>query len=122
MRFENRGGKLRNLLERCVPREAAKAVEHLWNRLDATHTPPERALLHAGGRDVLDEIELRIPGMLCPEARAVLAECGNLSSPSVLFGLKRFLADPQPSTAQRLWLCSFGAGFAAHSCTLGKAD
>jgi alkylresorcinol/alkylpyrone synthase len=38
-----------------------------------------------------------------------------MSSPSVLFALEQAL---QTDSSRRFWITSFGAGFAAHSCTL----
>ncbi|KAF0094713.1 MAG: chalcone/stilbene synthase domain-containing protein [Puniceicoccaceae bacterium 5H] len=123
LRFENREGKLRNLLHRSVPREAARAVQWLFERdQERSGAVPDRLILHAGGRDVLDAIETTLPGHTAPESREVLAQCGNMSSPSVLFALQRFLDKPEAQDARRLWLSSFGAGFAAHSCALERVE
>ncbi|MGJ3241541.1 MAG: type III polyketide synthase [Opitutales bacterium] len=113
LRFENRQGKLRNRLDKTVPAVAARAVRHLFDRLPQ---PPETLVSHAGGRDVLDAIEAAIPGYPQAASRAVLRSHGNMSSPSVLFGLNRHLADNPPGADT--WLTSFGAGFSAHSCRL----
>jgi alkylresorcinol/alkylpyrone synthase len=44
-----------------------------------------------------------------------------MSSPSVLFALDDHLAQAGPPPAGTdLWLVSFGAGFSAHSCRLGR--
>ncbi|MDP0501285.1 MAG: 3-oxoacyl-[acyl-carrier-protein] synthase III C-terminal domain-containing protein [Verrucomicrobiota bacterium JB022] len=121
LRFENREGKLRNLLHRSVPREAGNAVRQLFERDQARgHARPDALILHAGGRDVLDAIEQTVPGYTSPWSREVLRQCGNMSSPSVLFALERFLTDKKAKDAQRLWLSSFGAGFSAHSCALER--
>jgi alkylresorcinol/alkylpyrone synthase len=122
LRFENRGGKLRNKLHRCVPACAAEAVETLYRRTFGNaggSQPPERLLSHAGGRDVLDALEAAAfhPDQHA-EARAILRDCGNLSSPSILFALKRALQGAEgarPDPGDRLWITSFGAGFACHS-------
>lgn len=47
--------------------------------------------VHPGGPRVLDAVEeaLRLPGEAVAESRRVLAECGNMSSPTVLFILDR---------------------------------
>ena len=49
----------------------------------------------------------------------VLRDNGNMSSPSVLFALEETLKDGGPNGDGDLWLVSFGAGFAAHSCRIG---
>jgi len=48
-----------------------------------------------------------------------LRECGNVSSPSVLFALERALRDGSPDEEGDWWLTSFGAGFSAHGCRVG---
>lgn len=112
LRFENADGKLRNRLHRSVPERAGAAVRTLHRRADANGEP---VLAHAGGRDVLDEVCRSLGIADIPESRSVLRDCGNMSSPSVLFALERFLEerDGEPFGA---WATSFGAGFAAHSC------
>lgn len=117
LRFEQRDGKLRNLLHRTVPELAAGAVGRLWAQRGAR--PVARVVAHTGGRDVLEALAPVVaPHALTASAR-VLRECGNMSSPSVLFALEETLKDGPPNGAGDFWLVSFGAGFTAHSCRLG---
>ena len=51
----------------------------------------------------------------------VLRSHGNMSSPSVLFALEETLKETAPASDGDFWLVSFGAGFSAHSCRLGRA-
>lgn len=117
IRFVNRGGKLCNQLHRAVPDVAADAVASLYPGANGHAAPP--IISHSGGRDVLAAIRARLPGQPLAEAADVLRECGNMSSPSVLFAAERALA-ANGSTPDRLWLVSFGAGFACHACTLDR--
>lgn len=121
IRFEMRQGKLRNLLDASVPKLAAAAVEQLWTeeqkRPEAR--PISRLVAHVGGRDVLDAIEQACLGFDLSASRQVLSECGNMSSPSVLFALDRALRDGTPDETSDWWLTSFGAGFSAHGCRIG---
>ena len=117
IRFVNRGGKLCNQLHRAVPDVAAGAVAALFPKANG-HAAPQ-IISHTGGRDVLDAIRAQLPGHPLAEAETVLRECGNMSSPSVLFAAERALA-ANGSTPDRLWLVSFGAGFACHACTLER--
>ena len=112
VRFVNRAGKLCNQLHKSVPGVAARAVNRLYRERDHSG---HRMICHAGGRDVLDAVERETGRQDMAEARAVLQNHGNLSSPSVLFALERALSAPN---GQPFWLCTFGAGFAAHACTL----
>lgn len=110
LRFTNKGGKLRNQLDRSVPVVAAHAVQKLHDRAQITDAHAIAA--HVGGRDVLDALESALD---CPRLEAswqALHDYGNTSSSSVLIAAESILKD-QP---ERIWLTSFGAGFAAHSC------
>ncbi len=115
LRFEIRQGKLRNLLDRSVPAEAAAVVAELF--AGAGEPAPAAVLVHPGGRDVLEAIGGALPGYSLAASHAVLRTCGNMSSPSVLFVLAEHLR-AHPAPAGDLWLASFGAGFSAHSCRL----
>ena len=119
IRFEQREGKLRNLLHPTVPSLAASAVESLHDRATQSSTHPiGRILSHAGGRDVIEAIEQKLSGISLPETREVLRDHGNMSSPSVLFALERAMRDHRPDEEADWWMVSFGAGFSAHACRL----
>ncbi|QTN33731.1 stilbene synthase [Akkermansiaceae bacterium] len=115
IRFANSGGKLKNQLHRSVPELAASAVSKLYERRQKS---PDQILAHSGGRDVIEAIETAIPGFHLTETRQVLANHGNMSSPSLLFALEERLRTQPADTS--LWLTAFGAGFAAHSCHLSR--
>ena len=114
IRFVNAGGKLKNQLHKVVPSLAAEAVARLYAQRSAE---PERVLAHSGGRDVIEAIEEVLPHRL-EETRAVLRDCGNMSSPSVLFALEQALANADHDRCW--WLTAFGAGFAAHACEMWR--
>jgi predicted naringenin-chalcone synthase len=117
LRFEQRGGKLRNLLDRAVPEVAASAVARMWEARGPR--PVSRVIAHPGGKDVLAAITPVVaPHPLDASARTLL-NYGNMSSPSVLFALEEALRDSAPGPAGDFWLVSFGAGFSAHSCRIG---
>lgn len=119
LRFEQREGKLRNLLDRAVPELAAGAVDRLWR--ERSTRPVARVVTHTGGRDVLEALApVLAPHTLAASAR-VLRDCGNMSSPSVLFALAETLKEESPNGTGDFWLVSFGAGFSAHSCRIGCA-
>lgn len=115
IRFVNSGGKLKNQLHRSVPALAAEAVGELFAKRACD---PDKILAHTGGRDVIEALEAVLPGDPLHETRSVLRDFGNISSPCVLVALERALESGSP---ENLWLTSFGAGFAAHSCELGRA-
>ncbi len=115
IRFVNSAGKLKNQLHRSVPELAAKAVSILFGRLPEK---PDQILAHSGGRDVIEALESALPGFHLTETREILRRHGNMSSPSLLFALEERLRHFPES--ESLWLTAFGAGFAAHSCSLSR--
>lgn len=120
LRFEQRGGRLRNLLHPTVPALAADAVRELFAH--ERERPPARILSHPGGRDVLDALEPVLPGYSLAASREVLRAHGNMSSPSVLFALEDALRAGRPEAGGDWWLVSFGAGFSVHACRLSLAQ
>lgn len=113
IRFVNAGGKLRNQLHRAVPEIAADAVLELFA---GRSRDPDRVITHTGGRDVIEAIEARLPQYSLDATRETLRDYGNMSSPSVLCALEKNLANVNGDRS--LWLTTFGAGFAAHSCEM----
>jgi len=121
IRFVNDGGRLRNKLHRSVPHLAAEAVNDLFQNSEAS---PDQIVSHSGGRDVINAIEGKLPNYQLTEARSVLRDCGNCSSPSVMMALEERLEGHAGNTGSddhQLWLTSFGAGFAAHSMELSRS-
>lgn len=117
LRFENRGGKLRNLLDPSVPVLAAGAVSRLWS--ERGPRPVAGVVSHPGGRDVLAALAPVLAPHALDSSTTVLRDYGNMSSPSVLFALEEQLRTKGTPSDGDLWLVSFGAGFSAHSCRLG---
>jgi len=118
IRFEQREGKLRNLLDRSVPELAAEAVRTLWE--ERGPRPVAGVVTHTGGRDVLEALAPVLSPYSLAASIATLRDFGNMSSPSVLFALERSLRDNGHGADGDLWLVSFGAGFSAHSCRVGR--
>jgi predicted naringenin-chalcone synthase len=117
LRFEQRNGKLRNLLHRTVPELAAGAVARLW--AERGERKVARVVAHSGGRDVLEAMAPVVAPHSLEASTRTLLNNGNMSSPSVLFALEETMRDAAPGPAGDFWLVSFGAGFSAHSCRLG---
>lgn len=122
LRFEQRGGMLRNILLPQVPQVAARHVADVFSSaLSKRNIDPGRVngwVLHPGGRDVLaavrDRLKLQAKDVRWSEA--VLREYGNISSPSVYFVLQSALANDVPDGLW--WMTSFGAGFSCHGALL----
>ncbi len=119
IRFTNAGGRLRNQLDRSVPELAGKTVKALYQK---RRKEPQAWVTHGGGRDVIEALEKALPAGELSLARGVMRDYGNLSSPSVLVALERFLEQESSaaSDVEHVWMCAFGAGFSAHSCELTR--
>ncbi len=116
IRFTNANGRLRNQLDRSVPQLAAATVNKLYEK---RKQEPQAWITHGGGRDVIEALEQALPAGELSLARGVMRDYGNLSSPSVLVALKRFL-EQDDAGVDHAWMCAFGAGFSAHSCELER--
>jgi predicted naringenin-chalcone synthase len=122
LRFEQRNGMLRNVLTSQVPAMAAAQAGSVFQAVLARGGVRREQvtgwIFHPGGRDVLialrERLELSAADVRWSEA--VLAEYGNMSSPSVLFVLQSALADSVPDGLW--WMSSFGAGFSCYGALL----
>ena len=125
LRFEQRGGMLRNVLSKEVPvlaaRHAAVVLKDTLARAGVKHDDITAWILHPGGYNVLRALKEKL-GLQQKDIQwsaAVLREYGNLSSASVLFVLDAALRGGAPSG--HWWLTTFGAGFSCHGALL-KVD
>jgi alkylresorcinol/alkylpyrone synthase len=122
LRFEQRGGMLRNILTRPVPTLAAEYAQHVLEteltRAQLKVRDIVNWIMHAGGRDVLQALRERI-GLSADDLRysaAILDEYGNMSSAFVYFVLEAALEDNGPPGWW--WMSAFGAGFTCHGALL----
>jgi predicted naringenin-chalcone synthase len=122
LRFEQRGGMLRNVLTRPVPELAGKHAQAVLEAALAREELKVRDIttwvMHAGGRDVLQALRDRI-GLSTDDLRysaAILNEYGNMSSAFVYFVLESALEGNAPDGWW--WMSAFGAGFTCHGALL----
>lgn len=118
LRFDHRGGLLRNILAPDVPALSASVAADVFARAETPAAEIAEWIFHSGGRDVLREITERfgIGEHAVRHSLEVLREFGNMSSPSCLFSLQRALREGAPGG--KWWLASFGAGFSSHGALL----
>jgi predicted naringenin-chalcone synthase len=76
--------------------------------------------VHAGGRSILDAVQtaFSLPPDALADARAVLADNGNVSSATLMFTLARMLAGPRVTRGLAL---AFGPGLAAEGLAFRSA-
>ena len=79
---------------------------------------------HPGGQRVLEAYAgaLGLPAESLRHARAVLRECGNMSSPSCLFVLERFLDSGDVGAGEAVVVAALGPGFAAEYVLLRASE
>jgi alkylresorcinol/alkylpyrone synthase len=125
LRFEHKGGMLRNILSPEVPRlaahHAAVVLDDVLSGQGITRGAIDAWILHAGGRKVIEALREEIgldAADVCWSSK-VLSEFGNLSSPSVYFTLQAALAGD--AAGGWWWMSSFGAGFSCHGALLKVA-
>lgn len=125
LRFEQKDGRLRNILTHQVPRLAAKYAERVLTQvLDRRGLSRQEIaawIWHAGGRDVLMAVreQLGLDETAMRWSAGVLKELGNVSSSFVFHVLERALRGSAP--AGHWWMASFGAGFSCHGALLKVA-
>ncbi|MFN6935083.1 MAG: type III polyketide synthase, partial [Tsuneonella sp.] len=75
---------------------------------------------HAGGRSILDAVEkgLHLAPDALDDSREVLRMCGNMSSSTLMFALKRTMRS-RPESGVAL---AFGPGLAMEGFRFGWAD
>lgn len=120
-RVEDQG--LGVIFDRAIPPFAeamlAPAVAGLLSRQGLALGDIDAFACHPGGAKVITALEsaLALPEGRLQAERAVLAACGNMSAPTVLFVLERLLA--QGTTGHTLVL-ALGPGFSAHAVGLRR--
>ncbi len=104
------GVTLSRSLPSFIARAYAPAFAAALERLGVERAAVDRVLCHPGGTRVLEAIEtaLRLERGALDHERAVIRDCGNMSSPTVLFVLQRALAAGLPP---RTLLAALGPGF-----------
>jgi alkylresorcinol/alkylpyrone synthase len=98
-------------------RELGPAVDGILARANLERRDIGRFICHPGGTKVVTAVEstLSIPPGTLDHERAVLADYGNMSSPTILFVLERVLGAGLP---ERAAMVAMGPGFSASCVTL----
>lgn len=106
-------------LPQFLRRELGPALASLFDQCGLAGGAVDRVLCHPGGAKVLAALEavLGVPDGTLDHERAVLAEYGNMSAPTVLFVLERARRAGLPPRAA---LLALGPGFSANCVALRR--
>ncbi len=122
--YRTEGGRLRNHLSRRVPVIGAHTGTEVATRLLARHGLSRNDIawwaVHPGGTVVLAQVakELELADEALRFSYTVFENYGNMSSPSVLFVLRKILDSNRPQPGQKGMLLAFGAGFSAFAALM----
>jgi alkylresorcinol/alkylpyrone synthase len=102
-----------------IEENLAPAVAKILGRLGLEPADVSRFVCHAGGTKVITALEraLELEQGSLDHEREVLASCGNMSAPTVLFVLERVLREGLP---ERSVLAALGPGFTASCVSLTR--
>lgn len=125
IRFVHKQGQLHNQLSPRLPGLAAatavKALEKLLHPLKLSKRDIRHWALHPGGENVINAVrdEFGLSEELLEPTRRVLADFGNMSSPTVWYVLRE-LKNRGIEPGDYIVMLAFGAGLSAHAMLLQK--
>ena len=112
------------IFDRDIPpfaeRNFGPAIETILGRMGLTKQDVGRYCCHPGGAKVIQALEetLALERRALDHERAVLADYGNMSAPTVFFVLERLIEAGLP---ERTALTALGPGFSTHCVSLTRA-
>ncbi len=117
---EGFGVILRRTIPDFVTTQLKPALTQILARMQLSLADIDRFICHPGGAKVINAIEtaLALDQGTLEHERQVIADYGNMSSPTVLFTLERALANGLPA---RSLLTALGPGFTASCVSLRHA-
>ena len=125
IRFVHKQGALHNQLSTKLPelvnKAAAEVVADLLSSQGLKTADIQHWALHTGGEKIINAVrdEIGVPEDKLRATRTILAEYGNMSSPTVWFVLEE-LERIGISAGEWCVMVAYGAGLSAHACLLRK--
>jgi predicted naringenin-chalcone synthase len=125
IRFVHKEGQLHNQLSTKLPelvkKAAAEVVADLLSSQGLRTCDIRHWAFHTGGEKIINAVrdEIGVPEEQLAATRTILANYGNMSSPTVWFVLEELLRN---GIAAGEWcvMVAYGAGLSAHACLLRK--
>lgn len=126
IRYIHKNGQLHNQLSMklgdFIRKAAASVVGDLLSRWSLRVADIDHWALHTGGEKIINAVseEIGLDEEQLSATRSILMDYGNMSSPTVMFVLKKLLESGM-RTGDRCVMVAFGAGLSAHACLLKKS-
>lgn len=126
IRFVHKEGQLHNQLSTKLPdmvnKAAAEVVADLLAAQGLQTTDIRHWAFHTGGEKIINAVRdaIGVPEEQLRATRTVLANYGNMSSPTVWFVLEEILRNGI-TAGEWCVMVAYGAGLSAHACLLRKA-
>jgi len=125
IRFVHKQGQLHNQLSTKLPDLVKKAASAVVNDLLSSQglqtSDIKHWAFHTGGEKIINAVRdaIGVPEEQLRATRTILAQYGNMSSPTVWFVLEEILRN---GIAAGEWcvMVAYGAGLSAHACLLRK--
>lgn len=111
---------LSKYVAKIIGAEIEEIISRILSGCDLALGDIDTWAVHPGGRAILDKIEtsLKIRPDQIMASRGVLAEFGNMSSPTILFILSEILNSPATKNNDRLCAMAFGPGLTIETAIL----
>jgi predicted naringenin-chalcone synthase len=125
IRFVHKNGQLHNQLSTGLPelvkKAAAEVVDDLISSQGLKTADITHWAFHTGGEKIINAVQdgIGVPEEQLRATRTVLAEYGNMSSPTVWFVLEEILRNGV-SAGDTCVMVAYGAGLSAHAFLLRK--
>jgi predicted naringenin-chalcone synthase len=127
IRFIHKEGQLHNQLSLRLPelvkKCSAEVVADLLSSQELKTDDIKHWAFHTGGEKIINAVRdgIGIPEEQLRATRGILAQYGNMSSPTVWFVLDEILQNGI-SAGEWCVMVAFGAGLSAHACLLRKIE
>ncbi len=124
IRYVHKGGRLHNQLSHHLPKiigkMVPKAVQQFLNMRELNYKNIQHWFIHPGGDRMLNSLQetFSLNEKQMKYAREVMRNCGNMSSPTVLFELEKHLTERAGSPGDLGLMLAFGAGLSIHMALL----
>jgi predicted naringenin-chalcone synthase len=125
IRFVHKEGQLHNQLSTKLPdlvkKAAAEVVADLLSSQKLQTGDIKHWAFHTGGEKIINAVrdEIGVPEDQLRATRTILANYGNMSSPTVWFVLEELMRNGL-SAGEWCVMVAYGAGLSAHACLLRK--